>query len=326
MQFEQGPKGRITEGSTEVGRVLSWDPEKRISLEWHQADWKPEEVTTVSLSFERIKGGTRVTIEHREWGGLTGDSGEELLGWFAREVAAPFLKSTGPMQFGDWLTDRRARRPTGAQARSVYRNPVFHRPNFSAILEALKLKQNDYLLEVGCGGGAFLQDALKNGCRAAAIDHSQEMVRLAREVNHGAIEAGLLEIQEGEADKLPFADGMFTCSVMTGVFGFLPDPQKALSEIHRTLVDGGRSVVFTSTKELRGTPAAPEPMASRLRFYEDEELVQLARKAGFADARVEHPDFEPLARQSGIPEEALPLFRGRAGQLLISWKLGRVAG
>ncbi len=247
MQLEQGPNGRIIEGNMEVGRVLSWHPEKRISLEWHQADWKPEEMTRVELSFERIKGGTRVTIEHRKWGGLIGDSGEELLGWFAREVAAPFLKSTGPMRFGDWLTDRRARLPTGAQSRNVYRNPVFHRPNFLAILKALQLKQDDYLLEVGCGGGALLQDALKSGCRAAAVDHSPEMVKLALEMNHDAIAAGQLDIREAEADKLPFVDGIFTCSVMTGVFGFLPNPQAALSEIHRTLAKGGRLIVFAST-------------------------------------------------------------------------------
>jgi len=73
---------------------------------------------------------------------------------------------------GDWITDRRARRPSGPKARVVYRDPLYHRPNLKAILNVLRLTPDDYLLEVGCGGGAFLADALKSGCKAAAVDHS----------------------------------------------------------------------------------------------------------------------------------------------------------
>jgi SAM-dependent methyltransferase len=164
-----------------------------------------------------------------------------------------------------------------------------------------------------------LQDALTSGCKAAAIDHSSDMVRVAREVNHEAIQQNRLEIRQGDAGSLPYPDGIFTCAVMTGVFGFISNPLEVLSEIRRVLAPGGRFVLFTGSKELRGTPAAPEPMASRLYFYEDHELEELARKAGFGEARLERPDFEPLAREVGIPEEALGLFKpGGGGQLLIA--------
>jgi ubiquinone/menaquinone biosynthesis C-methylase UbiE len=186
------------------------------------------------------------------------------------------------------------------------------------ILKVLGLTEHDYLLEVGCGGGAFLEDALRSGCKAAAIDHSPDMVRLARAVNREAISQNRLEIREGEADSLPYPDATFTCTAMTGVFGFISNPLGALSEIRRVLAGGGRLVLFTGSKELRGTPAAPEPMASRLYFYEDQELEELARKAGFAEAVVERPDFEQPAREVGIPEEFLELFKGRMGQLLVA--------
>ena len=62
-------------------------------------------------------------------------------------------------------------------------------------------------------------------------------------------------------------------------------------------------------------------VASRLYFYEDHELEELARKAGFSESHFERPDFEPLARAAGIPEEHLELFKGRGGgQLLIARK------
>jgi len=108
---------------------------------------------------------------------------------------------------------------------------------------------------------------------------------------------------------------------MTGVFGFISNPVAVLSEIRRVLAPGGRFVLFTGTKKLLGTPAAPEPVASRLYFYEDNELEELARKAGFAEAHFEHIDFEPLARGAGVPEEHLALFRGDDGaQLLVARK------
>ena len=77
-----------------------------------------------------------------------------------------------------------------------------------------------------------------------------------------------IEIREGDAASLPYPDGTFTCAVMTGVFGFISNPVEVLSEIRRVLAPGGRFVLFTGTKKLLGTPAAPEPMASRLYFYE----------------------------------------------------------
>ncbi len=321
MQFQPGADGRVMKGVVEVGRVVRWKPPEEIVLEWHAADWQTAEVTSLELRFEAFEDGTRVTLEHPGWGNLVGDPGNELAGWFASEVAAPFLIAMGPSRLGDWITDRRARRPSGPQGRATYRDPIYHRPNFKAILAVLGLGPDDYLLEVGCGGGAFLQDALRSGCKAAAIDHSSDMVKVAREVNHEAIQQNRLEIREGDAGSLPFPDGIFTCAVMTGVFGFISNPLEVLSEIRRVLAPGGRLVLFTGSKELRGTPAAPEPIASRLYFYEDHELEELARKAGLGEAHFERPDFEPLARDAGIPEEALGLFKGGGGgQLLIARK------
>lgn len=94
-----------------------------------------------------------------------------------------------------------------------------------------------------------------------------------------------------------------------------------LAEIFRVLAPDGRLVLFTGGKALRGTPAAPEPIASRLHFYEDSELEALARKAGFAQVYFEHPDFGALAKQAGVPEEAIPFFRmPGTSQLLVAYK------
>jgi SAM-dependent methyltransferase len=319
ISFEPTRDGRVRERNAVVGHVTSWLPGDRISLEWHPADWEPRAVTEIDLRFERIAGGSKVTLEHRGWGGLLGDPAE-VAGWFAGALAAPLLRATAPAAVGDWLTDRQARRPSGARSRDVYRDPLYHQPNFAVILAELALSSGDYLLEVGCGGGALLKKALSSGCRAAAVDHSPDMVRLARNENADAVDRGRLGVVEANAHALPFADDTFTCAAMTGVLGFLQQPVVALAEMHRVLAGGGRVVILGSDPELKGTPGAPEPMASRLRFYDDDEFEALGREAGFAHVEVVRRDLELFAREAGVPEDHLPLFSGPGTRFLLGRK------
>jgi SAM-dependent methyltransferase/uncharacterized protein YndB with AHSA1/START domain len=319
ITFDPDEGGRVVANEYDTGRVVAWEPGRRLLIEWHPASWEAEQVTEVEVTFAPFAGGTRLVLVLRGWAQLVGGAGE-LLGWFAGEAVAPLLGNMSPSAFGDWLTDRRARRPSGAQARAVYRDPLYHYPNFRAILAELHLTPADYLVEVGCGGGAFLKEALRSGCRAAAVDHSPDMVRLAQEENRPSLASGKLEVRQASADRLPFSDATFTCAVMTGVLGFLPDPVAALGEIRRVLGPGGRLVALGSDPELRGTPAAPEPMASRLRFYDEKALRQLAVAAGFAHVQVVRRDLEPYAREAGIPQEHLGLFAGEGARFLLARK------
>jgi SAM-dependent methyltransferase len=179
-----------------------------------------------------------------------------------------------------WLVDRIARRPSGTRAREVYGAEDVHDFARRAILEALRLGPGDALLDIGCGGGLLLRDALATGARATGLDHSDDMVALARERAPGA------RVLRGGAEALPFGDGEFTAVTMSVVFFFIPDQARALAEARRVLRPGGRFALYTTAPELRGTPAAPEPVASYGHFHDDEELAELARGAGFADVAV----------------------------------------
>jgi SAM-dependent methyltransferase len=186
--------------------------------------------------------------------------------------------------FDGWLTDRVARRPTGARARAVYGAETVHDFARVAILGALALGTGDRLLEVGCGGGLLLRDALARGAEATGIDHSEDMVKLARERAPGA------EVLLAEAERLPFADESFTAVAMSVVFFFFERPGVVLAEAKRVLGPAGRLAIYTTGPELRGTPAAPEPMASLGQFHSDEELAALAGAAGFAEVTVQNRD------------------------------------
>jgi ubiquinone/menaquinone biosynthesis C-methylase UbiE len=162
-------------------------------------------------------------------------------------------------------------------ARDVYGADDVHDFARRAILEALALRPGDRLLEIGSGGGLLLRDALSLGVAATGIDHSREMVSLARE------RAPAAEVLLGSAERLPFADGSFTAAAMPVVFFFLPEPVTVLHECRRVLAAGGRLAVYTTAPQLRGTPAAPEPVASQGRFYGDALLVGLLHQAGLAN-------------------------------------------
>src|SRR5690242_16919515 len=71
--------------------------------------------------------------------------------------------------FDDWLTDRVARRPAGARARAVYGADDAHDFARRAILHALALGPDDRLLEIGCGGGLLLREALATGAAVTGL-------------------------------------------------------------------------------------------------------------------------------------------------------------
>jgi SAM-dependent methyltransferase len=294
-------------------RGVAFDPQVRV-VEWHEADWQQDAKSELALRRE----GDRIVVELSGFGGSFWDDAE-LLGWFADAVAASLLDAASPQAVGDWLTDRAARRPSGAAQRAGYRDPSHHRPSFGAILEELDLEPDDVLLEIGCGGGAFLEQALRTGCRAKAVDHSAEMVRVASELNAAAIADGRLEIVQASAEQLPFEDDSCTTAAMMQVFFFL-EPEPALAECRRVVRPGGTLTIFTVSEEAKGSPAAPEPMASRGRFYTDEQLNELARAAGFEDATVKHPDLERHARAAGLPDDVVQMFTGsnEMSQLLVA--------
>jgi SAM-dependent methyltransferase len=190
-----------------------------------------------------------------------------------------------PQRIREWridrMTDRIARRPHGRTARATYGAPDVHDFMWPTVLDALQLQPEDRLLDVGCGGGVFLRHARDTtGCAVRGVDHSRQMVRLARPL-----------AVRGEADRLPFADAEFTAVSSIAAFFFFPSPVDALREMRRVLdPQQGRIAICTTSPEAKGSPAAPYPLATRGHFYTDDELAQLARDAGFRQATVTRTD------------------------------------
>ncbi len=109
LVFEEGPDGRLFETfelpsgprTFEVGRVTLWEPPGRLELEWRNVTFKPDEKTTVAVSFEPHGDGTLVTVVHSGWSALRPDHP-------ARHglTGADFSRSTG-LWWGGLLTSLR---------------------------------------------------------------------------------------------------------------------------------------------------------------------------------------------------------------------------
>jgi uncharacterized protein YndB with AHSA1/START domain len=72
LAFEPDPPERLVEvGSDgerfEIGPVLHWEPPTRLVFGWCQADFPDDRTTEVSVRFEAVDSGTRVTVEHVGW-------------------------------------------------------------------------------------------------------------------------------------------------------------------------------------------------------------------------------------------------------------------
>src|SRR3954453_2138591 len=140
------------------------------------------------------------------------------------DLAAWRASGLGDEAFSAWLTDRVARKPSGARARATYGADDVHDFARRAILDALALGPGDRLLEIGCGGGLLLRDAAVSGAAVTGIDHSEEMVALAR------ANAPAAEVLLASAESLPFADEAFEAIAMSVVFFFLVEPVAVLQE------------------------------------------------------------------------------------------------
>ena len=75
LRFEPGVGGRLIEidpddeaAGWEVGRILDWEPGRRLRFEWRLPNYAAHERTEVEIWFEPTPSGTRITLEHRGLG------------------------------------------------------------------------------------------------------------------------------------------------------------------------------------------------------------------------------------------------------------------
>jgi SAM-dependent methyltransferase len=186
-----------------------------------------------------------------------------------------------------------------------YLRPPRSYPIFVQLLDA---RPGERLLDVACGPGLLLRAARERGVDASGIDLSREAVALAKQLLSG------VDAQQGNAERLPFADGTFDCVTCIGSIERFLDRGAALREMQRVakpdarfcfLVRNASTLVWRVWRQWLGRRQVQGHQDARTLAQWRELFVQ----CGFVVQRV-LPDQWPRARF----RQLLPWWRPRPGR------------
>ncbi len=108
------------------------------------------------------------------------------------------------------------------------------------------------VLELGAGTGHNLEHYTAAVTELVMTEPDPHMARRLRDrlVNHPGA-AGDAKVVEASAEDLPFDDGSFDTVVATLVLCTVADPQRALAEARRVLVEGGKLLFIEHVRSSR---------------------------------------------------------------------------
>ncbi|SFW15608.1 class I SAM-dependent methyltransferase [Ruminococcus flavefaciens] len=165
-----------------------------------------------------------------------------------------------------------------------------HSPVTDWSLEFFEFRDEDKVLDIGCGGGETIRkisQKLKNG-RIYGADYSELSVKLSTQHNVNDVKCGKVSVVEASVENLPFEDNFFDKIITVESFYFWPDPQENLKEVYRVLAKGGR---FLIVADINGDAELDETDIEGIQKYQLfnptlAEFRTLLEKAGFTDVKI----------------------------------------
>ncbi len=186
------------------------------------------------------------------------------------------------------------------------------------LYKLLKLEPGLRILEVGCGGGAFLSYLEEKGYKAVGVDILEESVRLASQ------RAKNCEVICGDAMRLPFESASFDRLVSHHLVEHLEDLSEALREWKRVLKPGGIMAICTPNRLYPSPRIFEDP--SHVHIFDGKELKNVVERAGFSveDSLTIFPHLwrDKISVNIGVPLYRffafMPYFKDRGRSLLLS--------
>ena len=166
--------------------------------------------------------------------------------------------------------------------------------------DLLGLEPGHLVLDMGAGAGRHAFECLRRGARIIALDYSHEELRAVRDLFWAMGEAGEIGggggalAVNGDALRLPFADGTFDRIICSEVLEHIGDDQGAIAELTRVLKPGGTMAVTVPSWLpeklcwwLSAEYHAPLATDNHVRIY-TEELLRSRLEAAGLDAGPSH--------------------------------------
>ena len=111
---------------------------------------------------------------------------------------------------------------------------------YSLIYPVVRHKQ---VLELATGTGLIAKHIVRSADHIEATDASQEMIEQAKQ----GVQSIKLYFSVQDMFHLPYADQSFDVVIVSNALHIVPQPEKALAEIHRVLKDDGVLIAPTFT-------------------------------------------------------------------------------
>jgi len=116
---------------------------------------------------------------------------------------------------------------------------------FQTLIQLIKPKISDKILDVGTGRGELLELLTKKGITAYGIEVSKSRIDNMTQKQ--------LNVRYGDAYTIPFPDKYFDCVVMSEVLEHLENPPLAIKEINRVLKRDGILAITVPIEKLQFT-------------------------------------------------------------------------
>jgi len=94
--------------------------------------------------------------------------------------------------------------------------------------------------DLGCGTGQVSELIAPHVAKVVAVDGSNDMVQSARKRLKGMDQ---VEVRRGDMEALPIDDAQLDVAITALVLHHVPEPARALAEMHRVLKPGGRVLI-----------------------------------------------------------------------------------
>jgi demethylmenaquinone methyltransferase / 2-methoxy-6-polyprenyl-1,4-benzoquinol methylase len=160
-------------------------------------------------------------------------------------------------------------------ALSFWQDPRWRRD----LVDRIAPRSGERILDVATGTGLVAAELLRRAdCTVVGIDQSPQMLGRAR-ARFAGVSTSRVELVEGQAEQLPFADQSFDALSVTYLLRYVDDPAATVAELARVVRPGGR----VASLEFGVPPWAPARAAWRL--YTDVGLPALGRLDSAAWAR-----------------------------------------
>ena len=185
----------------------------------------------------------------------------------------------------------RPNHPTGEAGRAMLeRMNDSHGPMTQWALSHLQFGEKDWVLDIGCGGGACiarLSTMVKDGT-FVGIDYAKTSVEATRQFNQALIDAGKLEVIEASVSDMPFADDTFDKIVTVESYYFWPDFETDMQEVYRVLKPSGHFLLIAEVYDHVGLPQSvlDNIQAYEMRNLDLDGFIDVFEKTGFADIAI----------------------------------------